>query len=100
MPNPAAFPRAGDAVEVIDRHHKLFGFAGTIAYFVGDNVYVRFANLRWSKTRMFFPDQLRAACTRGEHERNPAAVAAPSLPQPARVAGAHAAVDVNARRDG
>jgi hypothetical protein len=96
---PAAFPCAGDCVEVIDRQHKLYGRAGTIAYFVGNNVYVTFAKLRWSKTRMFFPDQLRAVYADQEPAREPAAAGAEPSPHAPRLASAHAATDVDSRRD-
>jgi hypothetical protein len=97
--NPAAFPCAGERVEVIDRRHKLFGRVGTIAYFVGDNVYVTFTQLRWSKTRMLFADQLSAVHVREECEPRPAAAADESSLVPPRVASAHAPIDVNPGRD-
>jgi hypothetical protein len=50
---------AGDFVEVVDVSSKLYGKVGTVAFFVGDNVYVTFSDVRWSPTKMFFPAQLR-----------------------------------------
>jgi hypothetical protein len=52
---------AGDRVEVTDPTSKQYGKVGVILFFVVDNVYVQFPGLRWIKTRMFFPDQLRPA---------------------------------------
>ena len=60
LPSPQATIRAaGDTVEVIDAGNRLHGKRGVVAFFVGDNVYVTFAEVRWSRTRMFFRDQLR-----------------------------------------
>ncbi len=62
MAEPDATIRAaGQYVEVIDPRNKLHGKRGVVQFFVGDNIYVKFADLRWARIRMFFPDQLRCS---------------------------------------
>jgi hypothetical protein len=50
---------AGDRVEVVDPTHRLAGRAGTVEFFVRDNVCVRFDDVWWLPKRMVFVDQLR-----------------------------------------
>jgi hypothetical protein len=63
---------AGDYVEVIDASSKRYRQVGSVAFFVGDNIYVRFHDVRWwLPTKMFFPEQLRPAAA-PQHQRPPA----------------------------
>ena len=58
MDDPRSPFNAGDRVEIVDASHRLHREVGTVDFFVGDNVYVRFPNRRWRSVRMFFPVQL------------------------------------------
>ena len=49
----------GDRVEIVDPSHRLYRMNGIVRFCVGDNIYVRFAGLRWRSVRVFFPEQLR-----------------------------------------
>jgi len=68
-PDRAVIRCAGDHVEVLDRRHPLHGRRGIIAFFVGDNVYVRFPGRRLGRTQMFFLDQLHAIPAPQEERR-------------------------------
>jgi hypothetical protein len=57
----SAVRAAGQRVQVVDPAHRLWGKVGSVAFFVGDNVYVTFEDLSWAPTRMFFIDQLGPA---------------------------------------
>jgi len=59
---------AGDYAEVVDTSNELHGNIGVVAFFVGDNVYVTFPDVRRSPTKMFFLEQLRAV-TAPQHQR-------------------------------
>jgi hypothetical protein len=67
---------AGDYVEVIDASSKLYRKFGYVAFFVGDNIYVTFPDVRWFSTKMFFPEQLSAADA-PQHQLRPAGVWVP-----------------------
>jgi len=58
---------AGDRVEVVDASNKLHRKIGIVAFLVADNIYVKFPNVRWSPTKVFFPGQLRVAEAPQEH---------------------------------